>query len=1648
MKKILSFLLATAMLFSALNIAVQAEEPVGLPIMDTFDNEPLEGWTFNGTGGTQTVADSRLTLTKNGTNAEYSAQREIDKNGVDGTYYMEINFQAMVTLSGFNIYLLNGSGETVIPVLIHSAGRDQKPGSGNDGRIIMNAYDTEKEADVELDLAEFTKDQEHVLGIKMDTQQKKYWAYLDGNLLCSAEGLSMPQQTPEKEYKISQVKFVLANNCKSGDALVLDTFSLTQWTQIDEQLNQAKEALVATNLTQEDPMAVTEDLTLPESGLNGTKISWTSDRTDLIGNDGKINLANILSLSQSTAVTMTATISLDGKSVTKSFVFYVQKYRMEQVFADVFQPEADIPDGWTGNGTNAKQEMTSMGRLRVTATGDKNAEYTVTRELGNALTGVYQIDMTVNTNPHNDSVWFGVNDSTGSELVRGRIHASGISTNAAGNKGRVLVNHFDAGQSKMTEVVAAELTKGTDHILSIRIDTTQKKFWMMLDGATIMPSGVETDGLYYANPEQERENNNLQTFYIQLSKTRTNDYVELAKFSLKKCIPLEAQDVDALLLEAKNALKISDLTQDDPSNLQHDLTLPATGQNETVITWLSNNQNLISDQGVLNQEEVAKLTKAVQVVMTATFSLGGKTAQQKYTFTIKPPAKPGDDEEKLIFHDTFEENDDGWVFTGGNSTKKVEGGKLTITSSGSSGFVASRTIEEKGGVGIFDLEAKLQSYTTTAEFWLNFYNANGDIVIRTRLHASGTSTPGSGNYTRLLVTGYNEENQKETEQLAGEFTKNAQHTVRFKIDTDLERIWTYIDGKQAGPADGFRFAGTGTATEFNIARFTVETGGCASGNYIAIDDLSCKKILTTINKLREAADAMLVSNLTDGDPSNLKQDLTLAEQGLYDTTVTWQSSQPQLIGNDGRLNLEEIANLQTSMPVDMTATFSLFGQSITKIYHFVLPANENEGWYTGVQEQFGTDVLNALWVRAAAENIIRLEQGTLLLRRVNTLPGMQAKRWLVEEGKAIGKTTVVEADITATAGAKMECLSLDEKTALRVLVRDGEQQPELVIQTGSAQDVAIPYTAGYTARIRALIDPQGGTVTVMVNGETVVNDAPLLETTHNLAAVSFSIPEESHGEMTIDNFSVFVRMEEAPQIILDSAGLETLFAGDYLYDNVILPQELLWNGKAVWKSSAPDIISDTGVISFTTEEQQAELTVHVYAGEDTQNYAEQVFPVRIAPYRGENLALGKAISSKASSASGKILTNLNDGDMDTMWMTAKYEENPSFTITLDSAAAEEDLDFVNTFMLLQANNAVKQYLIETSVDGTTWEEAVRSGTFGTVKTMPRQARYIRYTVLEKEQGNSGLIEFQVFFSPTDSQRAAADAKLLKLAAKSPISGNISLPEIGKYGSAITWESSRPDVVGNQGQFTNPQAQVQFVLTATVTSGTATVEKSFPFYTKAPSSGGTGGGGGGGRPASGGGSGTGVALPPVGGGQTTPTTFVYFKDVPQGHWAKDFIDALYEQKVISGYDGSFEPDNSVTREEFVKMIINALGIKPVPGTLPFKDVHNEDWFAPYVAAGLFASDIYDDYLGPLTHPIDGYHETWIVNVDVYIDTGEEDHRSIPLQADHTESAPDGKSWRGAEGTLCSAYTCKGKIDPQWNHWSPASGIGGIVRIKGQ
>ncbi len=54
----------------------------------------------------------------------------------------------------------------------------------------------------------------------------------------------------------------------------------------------------------------------------------------------------------------------------------------------------------------------------------------------------------------------------------------------------------------------------------------------------------------------------------------------------------------------------------------------------------------------------------------------------------------------------------------------------------------------------------------------------------------------------------------------------------------------------------------------------------------------------------------------------------------------------------------------------------------------------------------------------------------------------------------------------------------------------------------------------------------------------------------------------------------------------------------------------------------------------------------------------------------------------------------------------------------------------------------------------------------------------------------------------------------------------------------------------------------------------------------------------------------------------------FSDVPSDNWAAGYIDALVEKGVVNGYnDGTFRPEQTITRAEAVKMINGAIGHTP-------------------------------------------------------------------------------------------------------------------------
>lgn len=112
-----------------------------------------------------------------------------------------------------------------------------------------------------------------------------------------------------------------------------------------------------------------------------------------------------------------------------------------------------------------------------------------------------------------------------------------------------------------------------------------------------------------------------------------------------------------------------------------------------------------------------------------------------------------------------------------------------------------------------------------------------------------------------------------------------------------------------------------------------------------------------------------------------------------------------------------------------------------------------------------------------------------------------------------------------------------------------------------------------------------------------------------------------------------------------------------------------------------------------------------------------------------------------------------------------------------------------------------------------------------------------------------------------------------------------------------------------------------------------------------SNGTTGSGSGGG-----GGNGGGVKTPNIAvaaPNKPNESSFV-FNDMESVSWARDSIEALARRGVINGKaDKIFAPNDTVTREEFVKMVVLALNITAEDTSCDFTDVRDDAWYKEYV-----------------------------------------------------------------------------------------------------
>ncbi|WP_419958011.1 S-layer homology domain-containing protein [Psychrobacillus psychrotolerans] len=84
--------------------------------------------------------------------------------------------------------------------------------------------------------------------------------------------------------------------------------------------------------------------------------------------------------------------------------------------------------------------------------------------------------------------------------------------------------------------------------------------------------------------------------------------------------------------------------------------------------------------------------------------------------------------------------------------------------------------------------------------------------------------------------------------------------------------------------------------------------------------------------------------------------------------------------------------------------------------------------------------------------------------------------------------------------------------------------------------------------------------------------------------------------------------------------------------------------------------------------------------------------------------------------------------------------------------------------------------------------------------------------------------------------------------------------------------------------------------------------------------------------------------------TTGVTPKAFPDIQQ-HWAKDYITQAVTARIVKGYpDGTFKPENKITRAQAASIIVNALKLK-TDKAAPFKDI---DIFAAETQAEIAAA----------------------------------------------------------------------------------------------
>ena len=637
--------------------------------------------------------------------------------------------------------------------------------------------------------------------------------------------------------------------------------------------------------------------------------------------------------------------------------------------------------------------------------------------------------------------------------------------------------------------------------------------------------------------------------------------------------------------------------------------------------------------------------------------------------------------------------------------------------------------------------------------------------------------------------------------------------------------------------------------------------------------------------------------------------------------ITWTSSHPYVIGQNGVLNTS--ATITEPLKVTLTANISINGTTVPKEYEYtVLPFS---GEYTVYS---GRELPSSLAVNGT-ENIRVTDNVTATVN--------------FSQNGAVNNTVIIK--------------DSNGKAAVKIVVNNNEYY----VIYGNGTTEKYPMAANTSKELKVVLLPEVSKVAVW-DGDVRIAD--YVDTVSEIC--DFAGFEVVGDDIAVNNTSVKTDLYGMLGINLSNVDYFAPFAKGVVKESKALVNENVIPCNVSWKSSDASLMADNGTVTVpdTYKFVTMTLTLSVNGNEDVKLSVPVTFAV--ACDKAKNILAGSDAKATTMDKPGFPIVYATDNDVNTVYGVSNVAKKPVVSFDMGS------VKYVNSIYLSEdvsnAGEGLKSYVLSYSKDGESWN-VIKTGTvtkpqdyliaFGNV-----EARYLKLEITDAYTKDIYFNEIEAYLFGTSGDLVQLELDLIDLGVESTVTSDLELPKVGAFGTSLVWSTNNAEIISADGKVTRPEKGTTVKLTVKAVCDGEEYTRDFALYVSGKKAAGGSAGGGGGAAGGVGGTGTstvpGFAVTDVPKAEeevtVTPEENV-FADMDENHWAYENVKKLKELGIVNGDEkGNFNPSSNVTREQFLKMLVEVLGITPVYSKTSFADVDGNAWYASYVSAGTDAGII--------------------------------------------------------------------------------------------